>query len=167
MIVFDLECRENAHRFEGWFGSSDDFTSQNQRGLVSCPVCGSTSVTKAVMAPNVGRKGNQAPARMPVPVADVAPAQPSAATAAPAPAELPPQVVAALRAVATAQAEALKTSTWVGDRFADDVRAMHYGDKEEAQIHGRTSPDEAKALIDEGIDIAPVIIPIAPPGEIN
>ena len=60
MIVFDLECRPVGHRFEGWFGSSDDYVRQQERGLVTCPTCGSAEVGKAVMAPNVGRKGNQA-----------------------------------------------------------------------------------------------------------
>ncbi|MFX6876818.1 DUF1178 family protein, partial [Acinetobacter baumannii] len=74
-----------------------------------------------------------------------APAGPDAVSAA-AP-KLPPQVVAALQAIAAVQAEALKSSTWVGDRFAEDVRAMHYGDKEEAPVHGRTSAEEARALL--------------------
>ncbi len=59
MIVFDLECRTGQHRFEGWFGSSEDFARQQERGLVSCPQCGSGDVAKAPMAPNLPRKGNQ------------------------------------------------------------------------------------------------------------
>ncbi|WP_408591170.1 DUF1178 family protein [Novosphingobium sp.] len=169
MIVFDLECRASAHRFEGWFGSSAEFEQQRGRGLVTCPVCGSGDVVKAVMAPHVGRKGNQSMAQATPDAPAVAPALAQAVAVEPAAAAppLPPQAVAALRAFALAQAEALKASTWVGDKFADDVRAMHYGDKAEAQVHGRTSPEEARALIDEGIDIAPVIVPFAPPGEVN
>lgn len=164
MIVFDLACRASAHRFEGWFRSSADFDEQCGRGLVTCPVCGTADVAKAVMAPNVGRKGNQL-ATMPKKPLPQAPAGPDAVSAA-AP-KLPPQVVAALQAIAAVQAEALKSSTWVGDRFAEDVRAMHYGDKEEAPVHGRTSAEEARALLDEGIEIAPLLAPFAAPGELN
>lgn len=169
MIVFDLQCTGGQHRFEGWFASSRDYAQQQERGLVTCPVCGSDDVVKAVMAPAVGRKGNQAPA---VPTA--APAQsavpggaaaPKTAPAAPPP--LPPEAVAMLRAVALAQAEAIKSSTWVGDSFAQDARAMHYGDKDVAPIHGQATPEEARDLLDEGIAIAPLLIPVAPPGEVN
>ncbi len=62
MIVFDLRCSPNGHVFEAWFGSSDDYESQRSRGLVQCPLCGAEAVEKAVMAPRVGAKGNQAPA---------------------------------------------------------------------------------------------------------
>ena len=62
MIVFDLMCADQGHRFEGWFGSSRDYEDQQNRGLLDCPVCGSANVGKAAMAPNVGRKGNQLPA---------------------------------------------------------------------------------------------------------
>lgn len=170
MIVFDLQCSEEGHRFEGWFGSSADYAAQQQRGLVTCPVCGSASVEKAVMAPAVGRKGNQAPARpeprseAPAgPVAVAPPAPPQAAASTP----LPPQAVALLKAVAIAQAEALKTSTWVGETFADDARAMHYGDKDVAPIHGKATPEQARDLLDEGIEIAPLLVPFVPPGDAN
>ena len=165
MIVFDLECRTcmangASHRFEGWFGSSDDYARQQDRGLVSCPTCGSGDVGKAVMAPAVGRKGNQA-----------APVHPQSSPEKPrqvsAGAPLPPQAVAMVRAIAAMQAEALKSSTWVGEKFADDARAMHYGEKDAAPIHGQTTPEVARELIEEGIEIAPVLIPVVPPGEAN
>ncbi|MDF8334103.1 DUF1178 family protein [Novosphingobium cyanobacteriorum] len=161
MIVFDLECRNGGHRFEGWFGSSDDFAIQQERGLLTCPTCGSADVGKAVMAPNVGRKGNQMPA-MPMPV----PAQadkPQAMATTP----MPPEAVAMLKAVAAMQAEALKSSTWVGDSFAEDARAMHYGEKDAAPIHGQATPDEAMALVEEGIEIAPILFPVVPPEKAN
>lgn len=160
MIVFDLQCSPAGHRFEGWFGSSQDYDDQQARGLVSCPSCGSAEVAKAVMAPNVGRKGNQ----MPVPVTSApapAPAQPVAN------APLPPEAVAMLKAVAAMQAEAIKTSTWVGEKFADDARAMHYGEKDAAAIHGRATLDEARELMEEGIPVAPLLIPVVPPEEAN
>jgi len=65
------------------------------------------------------------------------------------------------------QTEMLKASTWVGDTFAEDVRAMHYGEKDVALVHGRASPGEVKDLLEEGIPVAPVLVPIAPPGEVN
>lgn len=173
MIVFDLQCTGGQHRFEGWFASSADYAQQQERGLVTCPVCGSDDVAKAVMAPAVGRKGNQAPA-LPVPRRHEPTAPGPAAVAKAAPVSpppqlppLPPEAVAMLRAVALAQAEAIKTSTWVGESFADDARAMHYGDKDVAPIHGQATPEEARDLLDEGIAIAPLLIPVAPPGEVN
>lgn len=173
MIVFDLECRAGGHRFEGWFGSSDDFAGQQARGLLCCPVCGSADVVKAVMAPNVGRKGNQLPAARPAAAdaassAPVAPAVSSGggpvSNAAPA---LPPEAIAMFKAIATAQAEALKTSRWVGGDFAEEARAMHYGEREHEAIHGQATPEEARDLAEEGVAIAPILFPVVPPGEAN
>lgn len=173
MIVFDLECRSGGHRFEGWFGSSEDFARQQQRGLVACPECGSPDVAKAPMAPNLARKGNQIsagklaphqPAPEPAPVAGPPAGLPTVAIPAP---PLPPQAIAMMRAIAQMQAEALKSSQWVGESFAEDARAMHYGDKEQAPIHGQATPEEARDLVEEGIEIAPILFPLAPPGEVN
>ena len=72
-----------------------------------------------------------------------------------------------MRALAMAQAAALKTSRWVGGKFAEKARAMHYGEQEAEQIHGQATPDEARALIEEGVEVAPILFPIAPPGEVN
>jgi len=73
----------------------------------------------------------------------------------------------ALAALAKAQAEALKNSTWVGDKFVDETRKMHYGERDEAPIHGQASLAEAKALIDEGVPVAPLPFPVAPPEKLN
>jgi len=169
MIVFDLQCAGGQHRFEGWFSSSQDYASQQERGLVTCPVCGSGEVMKAVMAPAVGRKGNQAPAlpTKSTTEAAAAPAVPAPAPAAQAQPKLPPEAVKMLRAIAQAQAEAIKSSTWVGDSFADDARAMHYGEKDAAPIHGQATPNEARELLEEGIAVAPLLIPVVPPGKAN
>ena len=155
MIVFDLSCADG-HRFEGWFGSSADFEEQCARGLLTCPACGSAAVSKAPMAPAVPAKGNARPAR----VAD-GPTQQLAN------APLPPKVQQAIAALAKAQAEALKNSTWVGDKFADETRKMHYGERDEAPIHGQASLAEARALIDEGVPVAPLPFPVAPPEKLN
>ncbi|WP_298281911.1 DUF1178 family protein [Novosphingobium sp.] len=163
MIVFDLQCEPDGHRFEGWFGSSVDFEDQQARGLVSCPACGSASVGKAVMAPNVGRKGNQL--SVPATRADVATTPLSPKPMANVP--MPPEAIAMFKAVAAMQAEAIKSSTWVGESFAEDARAMHYGEKDVAAIHGRATIKEARELIEEGIPVAPLLVPVVPPEEAN
>ena len=170
MIVFDLECSGGAHRFEGWFKSSDDFASQQARGLIACPHCGSADVAKAPMAPRLSRKGNQGAASAPPAAASELPFAPAPAPKKPqaiASPRLPPEAVAAMHALAAIQAEAIKTSRWVGDKFADQSRAMHYGDADHATIHGQATREEARDLLDEGIMVAPLLIPIAPPDEIN
>jgi hypothetical protein len=154
MIVFDLSCGQG-HAFEGWFGSSADFANQQARGLLCCPQCGTADVIKAPMAPAVPMKGNQRAA--------AAPDAPQGVSNAP----MPPEVQQALVKLAQAQARALKDSTWVGKKFADDARAMHYGDRDPAPIHGEASPAEARQLIDEGIAVAPLPFPVAPPEELN
>ncbi len=157
MIVFDLQCEDAGHRFEGWFGSSDDFASQQLRGLVACPQCSSTRIAKAVMAPNVGRKGNQLPARdaprRDVPVSNGV--------------EIPAEVRQAMQALMELQVKALEKSRWVGGDFVEESRAMHYGEREIEAIHGQATLEEAKALIEEGIEIAALPFPIAPPGKAN
>ena len=80
---------------------------------------------------------------------------------------MPADVHKALSALAKAQAAALKTSTWVGDKFAEETRKMHYGERDEAPIHGQASLAEAKALIEEGVPVAPLPFPVAPPDKLN
>ncbi len=108
------------------------------------------------MAPAVPRKGNRAGVAAqkdaPVPVSGGAPS---------------PDAVAAYKQLAAMQAELLKQSTWVGDGFAEQSRAMHYGEREVSTIHGKATPTEAKALLEEGIAVAPLPFPIAPPEELN
>jgi hypothetical protein len=156
MIVFDL-CCDAGHRFEGWFGSSDDYAGQQARGLVACPACGSSAIDKAPMAPAVPRKGNRLPA---------APMQPAVKQPM-ANGPMPPEVAEALSRLAEAQARALQNSKWVGDAFAEQTRAMHYGEQDPETIHGQASLEEAKALFDEGIPVAPLPFPVAPPEELN
>lgn len=155
MIVFDLECRTGGHRFEGWFGSSEDFARQQEQGLVTCPECGSAEVIKAVMAPAVGKKGNQGGASLP--------AKGEAVSNGP----LPPEAVKMMQKLAKMQSEALKQSRWVGENFAEDARAMHYGEREVENIHGQATVEEAKDLLDEGIEVAPLPFPVAPPDKAN
>jgi len=166
MIVFDLECLAGGHRFEGWFGSSEEFDRQKGRGLLSCPQCGSAHVVKAPMAPNLGRKGNQlSPARAAQKQASAksTPSMPGPVASGP----LPPEAAKLMQALSRMQTEALKDSRWVGDSFAEDARAMHYGERETEAIHGSASPGEARALLEEGIEVAPLPFPVAPPGKAN
>ncbi|ATY30693.1 DUF1178 family protein [Sphingomonas psychrotolerans] len=150
MIVFDLKCG-GGHVFEAWFGSSAAWEAQRASGLVGCPICGSGDVAKAVMAPNVGAKGNQrAPA--PAPSADAP----------------PPEVIkAAMEMIASAQAKMLETSRWVGAAFVDKARAMHLGEEPTAQIHGQATPEQAQELVDEGVPVAPLLVPVVPPERRN
>ncbi len=169
MISFDLRCGSD-HVFEAWFRSSADYDGQAATGLIACPLCSDTSIAKAVMAPNVAGKGNRAVA-LPSPAA--APAADAAALPVPMMAgampPMPPAVRAVLSAIASAQAEALPRSTWVGDRFAVEARAIHERAADGDQgtpaplIHGRATSDEAEALIDDGIMVMPLLVPIVPP----
>lgn len=161
MIVFDLKCAPQGHVFEGWFGSSGDYEQQRGRGLVSCPLCGSGEIEKAPMAPAVSAKSN---ARQPVPTS-TAPAAPGDG---PGLAMADPKVVKAMLAAAAAiQKSLLENSESVGDRFADEARAIHLGDADARPIHGRATPEQAAALVDEGIPIAPLPFPVITPGEEN
>ena len=143
MIVFDLRCG-SGHVFEAWFGSSDAFGEQRDAGLVACPLCGATEVDKALMAPSIPTKGNR---------------RPDAPT--------PQAVKAVLSKLANDQAKALANSAWVGGNFANRARAMHHGDEPDAAIHGQATVAEAKALVEEGVPIAPLPLPVVPPETAN
>ena len=158
MIVYDLLCRAGGHRFEGWFGSSADFSDQQERGLLCCPECGSADVGKAAMAPAVPRKGNQVATRR-----STMPDAPAQVSNEP----LPPEAARMMKKLAKMQSEALKQSRWVGDKFAEDARAMHYGERDVEAIHGQASAEEARDLIEEGVAVAPLPFPVAPPDKTN
>jgi hypothetical protein len=162
MIVFDLECHANGHRFEGWFGSSDDYANQQRRGLVACPQCGTSDVIKAPMAPNLVAKGNQLPAPV-VKRSELAP--PPVQTMSRE--VMPPEAVKMMQALAKMQAKALEKSRWVGEKFAETSREIHYGEREAEPIHGQATLQEAKDLIEEGIEVAPLPFPVTPPGDAN
>jgi len=154
MIVYDLSC-DQGHRFEGWFGSSRDFDEQVADGFVSCPRCGSQEIGKAPMAPALPRKGNQL---------TPAPERPMQSLAS---GPMPPEVAEALQKLAEAQTTALKNSKWVGDSFAEQSRAMHYGERDAETIHGQATLQEARELFEEGVPVSPLPFPIAPPEELN
>jgi hypothetical protein len=151
LIIFDLKCAPQGHVFEAWFGSTADYESQKERGLVACPMCGSAEITKAPMAPAVGAKGNAA----------ASPAAPELFSGEPA------QVKAMLAAAAALQKKMLEGSEGVGDRFADEARAIHIGEAEARAIHGRATREQAESLVEDGIPVAPLPFPIADPGTEN
>ena len=138
MIVFDLRC-SGGHVFEAWFNSSTAFAAQSSARQVRCPICDDADIAKALMAPNIAAKTNRA-------------------AALPSPSE----AKALLKAIATVQAKALETSEWVGPAFADRARAMHDGDETPAAIHGQATSAEAKALVDDGVPVMPLLLPVVP-----
>ena len=164
MIVFDLICHTGGHEFEGWFGSSVDFENQKAAGLVDCPVCGSSTVNKAVMAPNVGIKSNQRTSARPASSRHSEQSHPAEGNQAMTKAvPIPPEYQELVQKLAKAQAKILEQSEWVGGDFPEQARAIHYGEKDAAPIHGTATADEVAELEDEGIDIMPLPLPVTPP----
>ena len=150
MKVLDLKCTQQ-HVFEGWFASEDDFQSQLGRGLVSCPICGDASVQKQLSAPrlNLGALPQPQPPQLPAKAA-----LPQEMTAAMADPKLQALWLKAMR-------EVVARTEDVGDQFADVARQMHHGERPERGIRGRTTADEAAALLDEGIAVMPLLLPDA------
>jgi hypothetical protein len=149
MIRYSLRCDKD-HSFESWFQNSSAYDSQVKRKLVTCPVCGSAKVEKAIMAPRiVSKKGRDKAAEAPVE---------AAAT------ESTPLMMTQERELRAKIKELrdhiVKNADNVGERFPNEARKMHYGDIEHRPIYGEASPEEAKALIDEGVEVAP--LPVLP-----
>jgi len=156
MIRYALACAKG-HAFESWFQSSSAYDSQVKRKLVTCPACGSAKVEKAIMAPQiVSRKGRDSAAPAPAP----APAAPTEVTA-PGSTPLMMAQERELRAkLKELRDHIVKNADNVGERFPNEARKMHYGDIEHRPIYGEASPDEARALIDEGVEVSP--LPVLP-----
>ena len=149
MKVLDLQCAHQ-HSFEGWFASEADYLGQKARGLVSCPLCGDANIQKMLSAPRLNLRA----ARQQVPAQDTA--QPSVdAGAGAAPSDVAPSSEMQARFL-TAMREVMANTEDVGERFADQARAMHHGDMEARSIRGRTSPEVALELIEEGISVLPL-----------
>jgi hypothetical protein len=155
MIRYALAC-DQAHEFESWFPSAEGYDAQVARGLVACPMCGSGKVEKQIMAPSIGRKERERGA-MPGPTP-----QPQAPEVlAPKPVALLSEKEQAFRAMLKAVREHVtKNSDYVGPRFVDEARKMHYGEIEHRSIYGEANPVDAAALLEEGIEVHP--LPIAP-----
>jgi hypothetical protein len=151
MIRYALRCARG-HEFESWFQSSSAYDSQHKRGLVACPTCGSPKVDKAIMAPRIARKGKSKPTAQPV----TAPADDSS----PTPLVMAPQERELVAKLKELRDHVLKNADNVGKKFPDEARKMHYGDIEHRAIYGEATTEEARALIDEGVEVAP--LPILP-----
>ena len=151
MIRYHLQC-DNDHDFESWFQNSEAFDKLAKRKQVACPECGSTKVSKAIMAPNVGVKGNKKSSVPATATPDRAPA-----TADPEVAEAREQVMAAMRHLRSVVEQ---NAEYVGPRFAEEARKIHYKESEEKGIYGEASVQEVKELVDEGIDCHP--LPVLP-----
>jgi hypothetical protein len=147
MIRYTLRC-EQGHGFESWFQSSSAYDSQVKRKLVACPACGSAKVEKAIMAPQiVSKKGREKVGPVPAPVETQATESTSLMMAQ----------ERELRAkIKELRDHITKNADNVGERFPNEARAMHYGDKEHRPIYGEASPEEARALIDEGVEVSPL-----------
>jgi hypothetical protein len=135
MKVLDLQC-PHGHRFEGWFASAEDFESQLSRQLVACPICSATEVSRLPSAPRLNLSG---------------------ASEAQAPAQAGQMQARAMRALR----EVLEKTENVGDRFAEEARRIHYNEAPARNIRGVTTPEDAKALVEEGIEVMPLPIPAA------
>jgi hypothetical protein len=162
MIRYALNC-DRGHVFESWFANSAAYDKQAKRALVACPVCGSAKVEKAVMAPSLARidAGSQ-------PAAPSNPVPPPPVAQTPAPpvsAKTPVAMVSAAERELRQKLKELrdhvtKNASYVGQRFPEEARKIHYGEAEHRSIYGEASPDEAKALHEEGIEFHP--LPVLP-----
>jgi hypothetical protein len=152
MIRYNLRC-ERAHAFESWFQSSSAYESQEKRKLVNCPVCGSAKVERAIMAPQiVSKKGRDVPVQAPVATTEVT---------APASTPLMMAQERELRAkLKELRDHIVKNADNVGESFPNEARKMHYGDIEHRPIYGEASPEEARSLIEEGVEVSP--LPVLP-----
>lgn len=143
MIVYRLTC-SSGHEFEGWFKDSRAFDAQAAKGVLECPICGDKTVSKAIMAPALRKSAEGVPAQ---------------SMAKPAPdAQKIQQFMAGYRKFIEDNAE------YVGPKFPEEARKIHYGETEERHIYGESSLKEARELIEEGIEIAPVP---PDPGDLN
>jgi hypothetical protein len=146
MKVFNLRCGQR-HAFEGWFASEDDFVSQQERGIVACPLCGDTEAVRLPSAPRLKVTRHSAPAEPPVrsPTTEMT---------------LQSQWLRAVRQV-------LSSTEDVGERFPEEARRIHYGEVEERGIRGRATREDADALREEGIEVMALPMPDAVKGPVQ
>ena len=143
MKVLNLRCA-NGHGFEGWFASDDEFMTQNGSGLIECPLCADRIISRMPTAPRLNLSN---------------PPEPAPADKPPAPA-LQAQWVDAVRRV-------LEQTDDVGERFPEEARRIHYGEIEARGIRGQASPEERRALLEEGIEIMSLPLPAALKGPVQ
>jgi hypothetical protein len=155
VIRYALAC-DRGHTFESWFANSSAYDKQVKRGLVTCPACGSAKIEKAIMAPQLARTDRESP--HPVP-AEAAAAAPAAEDKTPV-AMMSPQEHEFRAKLKELRDHLVKNADNVGPKFPDEARKMHYGEIEHRSIYGEASPDDAKALHEEGIEFHP--LPVLP-----
>ena len=171
MIRYALNC-DQGHVFDSWFQNSAAYDKQAKRSLVTCPICGSAEVEKAMMAPSLARPdaaGPQSPGAGPAPP-DQAPPNPAPAPLqqTPSPPAAPKTTVAMVSAAERELRQKLKelrdhiakNASYVGQRFPEEARKIHYGEAEHRSIYGEASVEEAKQLREEGIEFHP--LPVLP-----
>ena len=139
MIKYDLVC-ESGHKFEGWFSDSANYDSQSVRGLLSCSVCSSSKIEKQLMAPGIPMKSSRKTE--------------SAQRMMTGPIDAKTQALVELMREMRKSVEA--NAEYVGNKFAEEARRIHYDETQKRGIYGEASTDEAKALIEEGIDVHPL-----------
>jgi hypothetical protein len=183
--VFNLGCG-NEHRFEGWFGSEADYQSQLERQLIECPMCGDHAIVKLPSAPRLNVSGARERASPPSAKApgDAPASSGSAGVPAVKPSEKPsPESAIAQTQHASPEAAAMLEqlqATWmqtvkhvmentedVGSRFAEEARRIHYGETDDRAIRGQASPEEARSLREEGIDVMALPVPAALKGPVQ
>ena len=133
MIRFSLHC-EHAHEFEGWFRSNDDFDTQKKRGFVECPACGSNKVEKALMAPAVSTSRRQE--KMALAMGE--------------------QQRRAMAELKTLSQKMRENADYVGDRFAEEARKIHFGEADQRGIYGEATLEEARDLAEDGVEFLPI-----------
>ncbi|NDP38589.1 MAG: DUF1178 family protein [Rhodoferax sp.] len=149
MRVLNLQCR-NQHVFEGWFASEDDFLDQRERALVECPVCGDGSISKRLSAPRLNLGSGRGE---PLPAVDAA--RPDGA-----------EQEMQLAWMALARRIVANTDD-VGDSFAEEARKIYYGEAKERGIRGQATRAETESLIEEGIAVMPLSLPVALKGQLQ
>jgi hypothetical protein len=159
MIRYSLIC-ERKHDFEIWFKNSADYDKQSKRGLVTCPACGSATVEKAIMAPALGRAGKKGASAVPPEAATPQPDVPAAAEPKAPVAMISPQEREFRAKLKELRDHLTKNAENVGGKFPEEARKMHYGEIEHRSIYGEASPQEAKDLLDEGVEFHP--LPVLP-----
>lgn len=163
MIVYDLKCR-SGHQFEAWFSNAAGFDRLKKAGHVACSICGSTKIEKALNAPNITpSKGKSASAKQPDASAPAETARPEPRLTGPGSYANDPaaaKVGELMKQLGKIRGQIEKNCDYVGGRFADEARKMHYGEAPKRNIYGEASDVDAKALSDEGVEFSR--IPWAP-----
>ncbi|MBK1779743.1 DUF1178 family protein [Advenella sp. WQ 585] len=145
--VFDLQC-EAHHIFEGWFSSHEDYDSQQERGLLTCPLCGNGKISKMLSAPrlNVSHLKKE---KQPAPLKQAPKME--------ATANLNDKELAKIQAAVMQQLRVyVKQTEDVGKQFTAEARRIHYGEAKERPIRGNATPEQRQALQEEGIEVMPI-----------